>query len=149
MKSESYTWHAAFALKWTGNCSVHSNFWYVKCNPLLINRHKAAWVGTIICLCGRRRRQAPGSQAYGTCGRWSLLPYICLVSVRVLGFLFKARELNLLAANLASVKGNEDIVRANISKECSEGWVWGPFSMPPVLNLRVVPLEMVLKKAAN
>ena len=50
------------------------------------------------------------------------------------------------ANNLSLVRGWEYIVQQNIHKEVAEGRVPGPFAAPPVVNLRVSPLGVVLKK---
>ena len=50
------------------------------------------------------------------------------------------------AKNLSSVKGMEDVVQRKINKEVSEGRVLGPFSEPPIRNLRISPLGIVPKK---
>ena len=49
--------------------------------------------------------------------------------------------------NLRSVIGMEDIVQWKINKEVKEVRVLGPFSAPPLENLRVSPLGIVPKKA--
>lgn len=51
------------------------------------------------------------------------------------------------SANLRSVRGMEDVVRAKIGKEVKAGRVLGPFADPPIPNLRVSPLGVVPKKA--
>ena len=52
-----------------------------------------------------------------------------------------------MAQNLRSVLGMECIVQQKIDKEVREGRVLGPFSKPPMENLRVSPLGIVPKKA--
>ncbi|XP_054839956.1 uncharacterized protein LOC129332750 [Eublepharis macularius] len=60
---------------------------------------------------------------------------------------FQGPRVPFMSKNLRSVSGMEAVVREKISKECAEGRVLGPFSMPPVPCLRVSPLGVVPKKA--
>lgn len=48
------------------------------------------------------------------------------------------------AQNLRSVLGLEEVVWQNIAKEISVGRVVGPFKIPPLPNLQVSPLGVVL-----
>lgn len=48
--------------------------------------------------------------------------------------------------NLKSIFGLEEVVKQKIEKEIKEGRVAGPFSEPPLPNLRISPLGIVPKK---
>lgn len=49
-------------------------------------------------------------------------------------------------SNLKSARELPDVIRTKIAKECEAGRVAGPFSQPPLANLRVSPLGVVPKK---
>ena len=51
--------------------------------------------------------------------------------------------------NLKSARLMPEVVAEKIAKECTAGRVAGPFSWPPLPNLRVSPLGVVPKKAAG
>ena len=48
--------------------------------------------------------------------------------------------------NLKSARMQPEITQQTIDKEVSEGRVVGPFSYPPLPNLRISPLGLVEKK---
>ena len=48
--------------------------------------------------------------------------------------------------NLPTALAQPDIVKANLDKEVSLGWVAGPFSTPPFPNFQVSPIGLVSRK---
>lgn len=54
-----------------------------------------------------------------------------------------------MADNLRSAKQHSEVVSEKLAKEVSLGRMGGPFLLPPLENLVVSPLGVVLKKEPN
>ncbi len=59
---------------------------------------------------------------------------------------FQGPQTPTFSKNLQSAFQYPDIVDRKLSKEISEGRIRGPFSQPPIDNLKVSPLEVIPKK---
>ena len=59
---------------------------------------------------------------------------------------FFGRRSPRFSRNLPTALAQPDIVKANLDKEVSLGWVAGPFSTPPFPNFQVSPIRLVPKK---
>ena len=62
---------------------------------------------------------------------------------------FFGRRSPRFSRNLPTALAQPDIVKANLDKEVSLGWVAGPFSTPPFPNFQVSPIGLVPKKYSD